>query len=938
MSVDSSQVTAAGGQNFAARLSDWFYNGRTVCLLQGFSGVGKTSFVREFASNLQCPVVQVNAVAGTSYEDLLLEIASELDSAGLPAMGDDLDQDFRKGLHSVLREPCLIIIDDFQEILNGETSLPDPKFLSLLQQVSRKPLSGRILAVTNMSLAQGLWRDDISVETLPAPAESEAIEILQRVLDVQGHHGVIAKEMYSDVVRWLGFNPRAMEILSVCLDVDSIQDLIDLEPEAWNARNQAVSPRLIRQLETRFLDRTVGRLDSNSRLLLDFLSVYRLPFTKNVFEQIAPRLADFDLAREALAARFLLSFYRGWYDVNKIAKYICNSQLTDSPKILRSAHNLAADHYVRHFRTSSVGDPLKHGKEFVEARYHLVQSNRESEFADIAARFRSRLLITYGSKSQSVPNDAAQLNERILVLAAALSDQEAPLPKLREFFARLCLSRGRSGDEIVALNQLRIAIKKSNTASAAITASTWILYLRVLAAVEGMGAIPAAVRAAADHGPQSGEDLSHVYIAAIRILSRATLYAEATVLAQHALDIIPPSEAWLLMSSLNYLLMQQGRYDEAAEIIDVTLDQMGADHPQFDRVLECGLFPAFALGDIPRMSVLAAKGEAAPNGANYRDLVEILTDQLELNFELAAMRSLKGDGLYAVVHRQQAFCYLALGEARLAAEAFVRAQTRVSRADAWLEYLISMALGQSHLAATALGKCLGRSATDEELADSNLWLKLWDQVPSAMESYPAYYYPRLPSRLTSIKTDLVRLVGRPSPISDLMLSLIRVPLLESAGFLTSGDARTDAKPESLGIERNAHGFTIINQVSPRFGAVYENRTESIMNETYNVNQAAAVGHKAKAENPVFHQVVNPNPLADLAQELETLVSELRATAVTDEEKAAVVATAAAAEAAREGDESKVRGHLAAAGRWALGAATMIGTGLAVAAIKQALGG
>jgi hypothetical protein len=925
--------SASDRGNVSTRLAQWLDSGRPVCVLQGFSGVGKTSLVREFAGSPKHRVVQINAVAGTSHDDLLLEIASELDSIGLPAMGDQPDQDLRKGLHAVLREPCLIIIDDFQEILNKDTLLPDPSFLSLLQQVSHKPLPGRILAVTNVSLAEGPWRDDISVETLPAPGESEAIGILRRVLDAQGYPGAIAEELYSDVVRWLGYNPRAIEILSVCLGVDSIQDLIDLEPDTWNARHQAVSPRLIRQLETRFLDRTVGRLDSNSRLLLDFLSIYRIPFTKDVFERIAPRLADVDIARDTLAARFLLSFYRGWYDVNKIAKYICSSQLNNSPKILRSAHDLAADHYVRHFKARTVADPLRHGKEFVEARYHLTQSDRESEFADVAGRFRARLLATYKSSSIPIPDDAVQLNERILVLAAALSDQEAPLPALREFLARLCLRRGRSGDEIVALNQLRIATKK------AAPSSTWILYLRVLEKTEGLGAIPAAVRAAADYGPPPGEDLSHVYVAGTRILGTARLYVEAAALAENGLDIIPRNEAWPLVQTLNYLLNQQDKYNEAAQIVDSTLEQIDPAHPQYNRIVESALFPAFAVRDIARLSTLASKIESAANGANFKDLAEILTDQLESNYESAATRALKGDGSYGPVHRQQAFCYLVLGEGRLAAEAFARSpQVRNSRADAWLEYLIFMALGQSHLAATALAYCLERSPTDEELADSNLWLRIWDDIPNVMEGYPAYYYPRLPSRLTGIKTDLVRVPSRPSPISELILSLIRVPMLKTATGLEGTDASGEVEAEIRKTEPNAQGLTIINQVSPKFGAVYNNRTESNMNEIYNVNQAGAVGHEARAENPVFHQVINPNPLADLAQELQALVSELRATAVTDEEQAATAAIAAAAEAANEGDESRMRGHLGSAGRWALGAATMIGAGLAVAAIKQALGG
>jgi len=485
---DASLVTSRR-QRLLSQLSEWFRSGPSVCFLQGFSGVGKTPVVRDFRSQLDCPVVQVNAVDGIHYEDLLLEIASELDYIGISAMGEQPDQDLKKGLHAALRDRCLIIIEDFQGVLNKETSLPDTEFLVLLQQVARKPLPGRILVVTNAALTDGPWRDDISVINVHAPAESEAIEILMEALEAQGCPEAVPEAISGDVVRWLGCNPRAIEILSVCLSVDSIGDLIDLEPDAWNNRNQAVSQKLIRGLETRFMDRTLGRLDSNSRLLIDFLAVYRIPFTKDVFYKIAPRLANEEAARDRLSASFLLSFHRSWYEVNKIAQYICRNQLEGSPQILKAAHNIAADHYIRHFKARLLEDPLKHGKEFVEARYHLIASSRESEFVDIAARCRSRLRATY--RSQTIPENPTQLNERIMVLAAALSDQEASLPELREFLARLCLKRQRSGDEIVALNQLRIAVREASASK------TWIIYLRVLAATEGLGAVARTARRSA---------------------------------------------------------------------------------------------------------------------------------------------------------------------------------------------------------------------------------------------------------------------------------------------------------------------------------------------------------------------------------------------------------------------------------------------------------
>jgi hypothetical protein len=883
--------------------------------------------VRNFRAQLDYPVVQVNAVDGNDYEDLLFQIASELDSVGMSAMGEQPGQDLKKGLHAALRDTCLIVIEDFQESLSKETSLPDQNLLSLLQQVSRKPLPGRVLAVTNVALADGPWRDDISVINVHAPAESEAIEILMRALDAQDCPDAVPEAIRGDVVRWLGYNPRAIEILSVCLSVDSIRDLIDLEPDAWNNRNQAVSQKLIRRLENRFMGRTLGRLDSNTRLLLDLLSVYRIPFSKDVFVKIAPKLASEESARDRLSTSFLLSFHRGWFEVNKIAQHICRRQLEASPRILQTAHNVAADHYIRHFKARSLEDPFKHGKEFIEARYHLIISDRESEFADVASRCRSRLRAMYRSPI-IVPEDPIQLNERILVLAAALSDQEDSWPVLRESLARLCVKRQRSGDEIVALNQLRIALREAKAAR------PWVLYMRLLAATEGLSAVTRTVKTIRPESLPPGE-LTTIYITAAKILNAEGLHAEASELAEEGLTFIPPDSAWNLTIFASFVLRQQGEHGRAGNLVESHMDRMGPSNPNFYRLLETCVLGALALGEADRLSRLDSKYRSFPEAQSYVDLIGIISDQLESNYEVATRRTLKGDGSFHTVHLQRAFCYLVLGDPRLAAETFLTVQRKVSAAYSWLEYLIAMALGRSDLSVTALSACLGRSATDGELADPNLWLKIWDQIPANPSPYPAFYYPRLPSRLTGMKTDLVRYVGQPSPINEFMLGLVRVPLLASATVVES--ERDSGASEVFDGEKMPAGVTVINQVSPRFGAIYSGHMEGNVSDVYNVNQAGAVGRDSRAENPVFYQGTSPIPLTDLARELETLKAALESRAATDEERRAVAATAAAAKAAIEGDGAKTARHLAVAGRWALAAANAIGAGLAVAAIKQVLG-
>ncbi|MEW2285578.1 hypothetical protein [Streptomyces sp. NPDC047841] len=105
------------------------------------------------------------------------------------------------------------------------------------------------------------------------------------------------------------------------------------------------------------------------------------------------------------------------------------------------------------------------------------------------------------------------------------------------------------------------------------------------------------------------------------------------------------------------------------------------------------------------------------------------------------------------------------------------------------------------------------------------------------------------------------------------------------------------------------------------------------------NQVGAQGPNAKAEG--FTQQADQRQLAAdmpaLALELERLKEQLVLAASSSSDYQAVAEIQAAREAADEGDEGGVGQHLANAGRWALDVASRIGTSVAEAAIRQALG-
>ena len=111
---------------------------------------------------------------------------------------------------------------------------------------------------------------------------------------------------------------------------------------------------------------------------------------------------------------------------------------------------------------------------------------------------------------------------------------------------------------------------------------------------------------------------------------------------------------------------------------------------------------------------------------------------------------------------------------------------------------------------------------------------------------------------------------------------------------------------------------------------------------YNVGQAGAVGPGSTAQN--FQQVWNNwqesgsgMDLVLLAQDLEKLRQEMKKEATSPEQDEATGEVAGAQTAAKSGDGGKVLEKLAKAGKWALSMAEKIGAGLAIAALKKAVG-
>lgn len=110
--------------------------------------------------------------------------------------------------------------------------------------------------------------------------------------------------------------------------------------------------------------------------------------------------------------------------------------------------------------------------------------------------------------------------------------------------------------------------------------------------------------------------------------------------------------------------------------------------------------------------------------------------------------------------------------------------------------------------------------------------------------------------------------------------------------------------------------------------------------TYNVNQAGAVGPNAQASNMTFNQIWHKEQtkidLIVLQADLALLRQAMRKEATSLEQDAAVGEIASAEYAAQKQDGPAVIQHLKTAGKWALDVAEKIGVNVATEALKAAL--
>lgn len=161
------------------------------------------------------------------------------------------------------------------------------------------------------------------------------------------------------------------------------------------------------------------------------------------------------------------------------------------------------------------------------------------------------------------------------------------------------------------------------------------------------------------------------------------------------------------------------------------------------------------------------------------------------------------------------------------------------------------------------------------------------------------------------------------------------PLIGDLRNLTNEILGLSGRPGFLELTEDRRQLSRAASIVVNKGALYMSR------DTFNVQQAGAVGPHASATNTTFNQVAAQLAanfdMRQLGDQLQQLRQEMLKNATDADHYASVAAVAKAEEATKINDTSTLFASLKSAGRWALDTATKIGVSVAAKAIEGAIG-
>lgn len=238
-------------------------------------------------------------------DDLILSLAQEFAQLGDDRLAESLDIGI---LQQLLSQPVLLVIDEFQRSFVNSPGQPVKPLASWLERINKnRSLLGRVLLLSSREVERERWNERCAFKSLGGLSPDDGQTLLGQLLhDEALPDDVLPIARRRDVSKWLGGYPRALRLLVSRLRYDSLDELIGLEPEAWEGRDREVSTELLQRFERRMLSRARDGLPPMADRFFGRLAVFRRPVDRHALEAVSRGFEPFETLRDELIARFIL--------------------------------------------------------------------------------------------------------------------------------------------------------------------------------------------------------------------------------------------------------------------------------------------------------------------------------------------------------------------------------------------------------------------------------------------------------------------------------------------------------------------------------------------------------------------------------------------------------------------------------------------------------
>lgn len=545
----------------------WMCNGPSVAILQGFPGCGKTQLASALASRDRIVLDPISVELGSSDPslDLLLNLAETLHDHGIGELNAEIDKgeigDLYDALLKVLRrQRILIMVDEFQCVLDDANAQPPPQWQKLIDSLNNSARAeGRLLLISNRSIGIERWSEKCPIHEIKGFSNHEAATFLAQLLEEKGLASRVPTERLEELGRRLGGNPRAIRTLVGSLKSDALEDLLPAIPSLESIGDVVLAKELLDKFERDLIARAIPNLGDDVASFMRWLAVNRRPITKAYYAELAKVFKDSKALRASLFDRFFLELTQTGDQMHPLAREVCVTRLRLAHPEWRKAHSLAADYHLQAFR-SSQASPVRHvAASFSELRHHLVESGRTGELYNASVRMTKFVLSRIPKpKHSKIPHTIESLEEHIALISALPEGEREPG---LEYHLALCLKQRNTGNDYKnALSHVRKAARADSYYA------VWLLLIELEYEINGVAAMRAAMNKALQY-LGNGSNVSAVYRACANLLDKDGRPEEAINLLESAASTPGLAGVASLVSFCSRLLQRDGDNERAIRLL-----------------------------------------------------------------------------------------------------------------------------------------------------------------------------------------------------------------------------------------------------------------------------------------------------------------------------------------------------------------------------------